>query len=80
MKHFSGRGATVLVVAVMVALILLVFVIPHFEAMFQGFGADLPRFTQMVINISRFMQDQGWWLAIVTGVVISGSFYFKKRA
>ena len=59
--------AAVLVVAVIVTVILLIFVIPQFETLFKGFGADLPAFTQMVIDMSRFVQDQGWLLAIVTG-------------
>ncbi len=53
----------VLAVAVIVTVILLIFVIPQFESLFKGFGADLPAFTQMVINLSRFVQDQGWWMA-----------------
>ncbi len=56
--------AAVMVVAIIVTLILLIFVIPQFESLFKGFGADLPAFTQMVINMSRFVQDQGWWMAI----------------
>jgi len=50
----------VLVVAVIVTVILLIFVIPQFESLFKGFGADLPAFTQMVVNMSKFMQHQGW--------------------
>ncbi len=53
----------VLVVAVIVTIILLIFVIPQFESLFKGFGADLPAFTQMVINMSRFVQEKGWLLA-----------------
>ena len=41
----------VLAVAVIVSLILLIFVIPQFESLFKGFGADLPAFTQMVVNL-----------------------------
>src|SRR6202162_3332235 len=70
----------VLCVAVIVSVILLVFVIPQFEELFKGFGADLPAFTQMVVNLSRFVQHQGWWVA----VIIVGSFYtffhFLKRS
>ena len=43
----------VLVVAVLVTVILLVFVIPQFEALYKGFGADLPAFTQFVIGVSQ---------------------------
>ncbi|HKS56878.1 MAG TPA: type II secretion system F family protein [Steroidobacteraceae bacterium] len=72
--------AAVLAVAVVVTIILLVFVIPQFESLFKGFGADLPAFTQMVINLSRFVQAQGWWMLIL---VVAGGFtffYFKKRS
>src|SRR6204780_5979429 len=37
----------VLVVALIVTVILLIFVIPQFEELFKGFGADLPAFTMM---------------------------------
>ena len=57
----------VLVVAIIVTVILLIFVIPQFESLFKGFGADLPAFTQMVINLSRFVQAKGIFLAIVIG-------------
>jgi len=72
--------AAVMVVAVIVTLILLIFVIPQFESLFKGFGADLPAFTQLVINMSRFVQDQGWWMAILTGGAIYGFIEAKKRS
>ena len=72
--------AAVLIVAVIVTIILLIFVIPQFEALFKGFGADLPAFTQMVVNLSRFVQKQGWWMFIVTFAFFYLFFYFKKRS
>src|SRR5258707_5951726 len=48
--------AAVLAVAIIVTVILLIFVIPQFEDLFKGFGADLPAFTQWVINLSRSLQ------------------------
>ena len=72
--------AAVLVVAVIVTVILLVFVIPQFEDLFKGFGADLPAFTQMVINLSRFVQSEGIFIAIVVGAAFWVFFYFKKRS
>ena len=72
--------AAVLVVAVIVTLILLIFVIPQFESLFKGFGADLPAFTQMVISMSRFVQAQGVFLAMVTGAAVYTFLYFKKRS
>ena len=70
----------VLAVAVIVTMILLIFVIPQFESLFKGFGADLPAFTQMVVNMSRFMQHQGWLVVGVIGGSIYAFLYFKKRS
>ncbi|HEY6125072.1 MAG TPA: type II secretion system F family protein [Steroidobacteraceae bacterium] len=70
----------VLVVAVIVTIILLLFVIPQFESLFKGFGADLPAFTQMVINMSRWLQNN-WY--IFFGVIAGAGYtfvYFKKRS
>ena len=72
--------AAVLAVAVVVTLILLIFVIPQFESLFKGFGADLPAFTQMVINLSRFVQANGIYLALVSGGAVYAFFYFRKRS
>src|SRR5262249_43305956 len=66
--------------AVIVTVILLVFVIPQFESLFKGFGADLPAFTQMVINLSKFVQDEGILIAIVVGGAAYTFVYFKKRS
>jgi len=72
--------AAVLAVAVIVTVILLIFVIPQFESLFKGFGADLPAFTQMVVNLSKFVQSKGWLLALVTGGGIYAFIYFHKRS
>jgi type IV pilus assembly protein PilC len=72
--------AAVLAVAVIVTVILLIFVIPQFEDLFKGFGADLPAFTQMVINLSGFVQHQGWMLVIAIGAAVYGFIYAKKRS
>ena len=72
--------AAVLVVAVIVTVILLIFVIPQFESLFKGFGADLPAFTQFVINMSKFVQSNGIFIAIVAGGAGYAFMYFKKRS
>ncbi len=61
--------AAVIVVAVVVTAILLIFVVPQFEALFVGFGADLPAFTRMVVNLSEFVQAK-WWLILAIIVLI----------
>ena len=72
--------AAVLVVAIIVTIILLIFVIPQFESLFKGFGADLPAFTQMVINLSKFVQSDGLFLGAVVGGGAYAFTYFKKRS
>jgi len=72
--------AAVVVVALIVTAILLIYVIPEFESLFQGFGADLPAFTRLVIDISKFVRDQGWIIAIAIGGGVAAFIYFKKRS
>lgn len=66
----------VIVVAFIVTTVLLVFVVPQFEEIFNGFGAELPAFTQFVLGISRFVQDYGPFIAV--GMVIFAIMF--KRA
>jgi type IV pilus assembly protein PilC len=70
----------VLAVAVIVSAVLLIFVIPQFESLFKGFGADLPAFTQMVVNLSRWVQHAGWLMLIVIIAAVYTFLYFKKRS
>jgi type IV pilus assembly protein PilC len=72
--------AAVLVVAVIVTIVLLVFVIPQFEALYKGFGANLPAFTQFVIHISQVVQHDGLYIGAVVGGAFWAFFYFKKRS
>jgi len=72
--------AAVLAVAFIVTLILLIFVIPQFESLFKGFGADLPAFTQAVIDLSRFVQHNGIYIGVVIGIGVYIFIYFHKRS
>jgi len=71
--------AAVVVVAIVVTAILMIFVIPEFESLFQGFGADLPAFTRMVIDVSNFVRSRGWFLLILIVGSIVGFIQAKKR-
>jgi len=79
-KKAMTYPAAVLVVAFIVSGILLIKVVPQFEQVFAGFGAELPAFTRMVINISEF--TQAWWLIIVVGITaaIMGIAAIYKRS
>jgi type IV pilus assembly protein PilC len=72
--------AAILVVAFVVTAILMIFVIPEFEKLFTGFGADLPGLTKMVIATSQYFQAN-WWLifGILIGSVV-GVLQAKKRS
>ena len=70
----------VLVVAFVVSGILLLFVVPQFQELFQGFGADLPAFTQMVINLSEFMQNYWWIVLFGIGALVFAFINAKKRS
>ena len=72
--------AAVLAVAFVVTTILLIFVIPSFEDLFRGFGADLPAFTRMVIDLSAFVRAKGWLIVIAISAAVSAFLYFKKRS
>ena len=72
--------AAVLAVAFIVTTILLIFVIPSFEDLFKGFGADLPSFTRMVIDLSAFVRTQGVFLGAGIGIAIGSFLYFQKRS
>lgn len=69
----------VLVVAALVSVLLLLFVIPQFEQLFQSFGADLPGLTRTIVDMSRWMQAN-WWIAllILIAVVVGFIFTYKR--
>lgn len=72
--------AAVLVVALVVTTILLIFVIPSFEDLFQGFGADLPAFTRMIIDLSLFVRTNGFYIVVIISAFVSTFLYFQKRS
>jgi type IV pilus assembly protein PilC len=69
----------VMVIAILVSSILLIFVIPQFEAVFKNFGAELPAFTMMYVHASRFMVAY-WWLLLLIGIGTAVAFItvFKR--
>jgi type IV pilus assembly protein PilC len=71
--------AAVMAVAMIVSAVLLIFVVPQFEEVFKGFGADLPAFTQMIVDASRFLTSW-WWaiLAIAVGAVFAFLAAYKR--
>lgn len=72
--------AAVLFVAIGVTILLLVKVVPEFQNMFAGFGADLPGLTLMVVNASNTMQKYWWMVLLVLVGMVAGFIYLKKRS
>ncbi|WP_442682276.1 type II secretion system F family protein [Stenotrophomonas sp. JC08] len=70
--------AMVIVVALLVSSILLVWVVPQFEEVFKGFGADLPAFTQLIVGASRFMVSW-WWVMLLAAIGALGGFIFAYK-
>lgn len=65
----------VVVVAFIVTGILLIKVVPQFQSLFAGFGADLPAFTVWVIGLSQTVQD--YWYIMIAAVFLA-IFAFKR--
>jgi type IV pilus assembly protein PilC len=75
-KKAMTYPAAIVVVAIIVTAILLVKVVPQFESLFEGFGAELPVFTQFIVAISDWMQK--WWFVVLLGIV--GFIFLFKEA
>lgn len=71
---------TVLTIAAIVTVILLVKVVPVFAELFGSFGAELPKPTQVAINMSEWLQAWGILAAIILGGIGWGLGEFKKRS
>lgn len=70
----------VLVVALIVTAGLLIFVVPQFESLFKGFGADLPALTQAVVNMSKFFQSYWYFIFGGLGAALYAFIYAKKHS
>jgi len=63
----------ILVLAVTVSLALLIFIVPKFETMFQGMGAELPAITSFMLALSRIVTT--WAFAIISPITLFIGFY-----
>lgn len=72
--------STIVTVAIAVVIFLLVFVIPTFKALFQGFGAVLPLPTRIVLELSRLVRQYLLaGLAILVMAVLGLRFYYRTE-
>ena len=58
---------SVITIAIGITALLLIKVVPQFETMFQGFGAQLPPLTRHVMTLSTFAQN--YWLPVLVSLI-----------
>lgn len=75
MRKAAIYPTAIIFVAFVVTAILLIFVIPQFEALFESMGGDLPAFTRMVVNLSDFFQQ--YWYVIFGAIAAAGVASYK---
>jgi type IV pilus assembly protein PilC len=61
--------AVVISIAVAIVSMIMVFVIPKFEAIFLDFGTKLPAITQVLLDVSRWFADWGWAYVLASPIV-----------
>ena len=71
--------AAVLIMAFVVTAVLMIFVIPQFQTLFQDFGADLPAMTLFVVNMSDIFVSYWWAIFGAIGGTIYAFMEGKKR-
>ena len=71
---------SIIVVAFIITAVIMIFVIPAFKELFQGFGADLPAPTLMVMAASDFFVDYWWAIFGGIGLGLYIFFYTWKRS
>lgn len=81
--HSKVKGAVtypivILIVVVAVVAVLLVGVIPQFSQMFDDLGSELPAATQMLVNLSDFLQHKWYILVIIVAAIVFGLKAFGK--
>ena len=68
----------ILLVVIAVVIVLLVGVIPQFVEMFDQLGSELPAATQMLVNLSDFLQHKGYVVVIAVVIIVFGLRAFGK--
>lgn len=71
-----GYPVTVLVIAVAVFLGMTIFLIPVFADIFDQLGAELPLFTQMMLNLSKLLRSS--FSLILVGIIMVGIFLLSR--
>ena len=80
LKKAMMYPCVVVLAAIVVTVILLVYVVPQFEMVFDGVGAELPAFTRFVIGISDFLRDRWHVLLSAIAAVALLVFVLNRRS
>jgi type IV pilus assembly protein PilC len=72
--------ASIVAVAIVVTGILLIKVVPSFAETFDSFGAELPAFTLMILNLSDWVTSFWWWILFMGYGIFKGFQYLKKTS
>ncbi|MEB3362187.1 MAG: type II secretion system F family protein [Synechococcaceae cyanobacterium] len=71
-----GYPIAVLVIAILVFLGMTIFLIPTFAEIFKELGAELPIFTQMMLNLSNLLRSA--FSIVLVGIIILGVYFFGR--
>ena len=76
-KGALGYPVAVLFIAIAVFLGMTIFIIPQFADIFKSLGAELPTFTQMLVDLSGFLRSPEYMLPIIA-VIALAIFLFSR--
>ena len=77
-KSAMAYPTIVFMMTVVMVTFMLVFVLPTFKAMFEGLGAQLPKITLIVVNLSNLLRNYWFlWIAGGIGFIILFKWYTK---
>ena len=75
-KGALGYPITVLVIAILVFLGMTIFLIPTFAEIFEDLGAELPLFTQFMVDLSKLLRSS--FSLLLTGVLLVCTWIFNR--
>ena len=75
-KGALGYPITVLVIAILVFLGMTIFLIPTFAEIFEDLGAELPLFTQFMVDLSKLLRSS--FSLLLTGVLLACAWIFNR--
>ncbi len=76
-KGALGYPIAVLFIAIAVFLGMTIFIIPQFADIFKSLGAELPAFTQMLVDLSGFLRSPEYMLPVIA-VIVLAIFIFSR--